>query len=117
MVSGVLDGIRVLDFGRYIAGPFCAALLGDFGAEVIRVEKLEGSEDRWTSPVGNDGTGAGYQQMNRNKLGITLDPMKPKGREIVRRLVKSGDVVVANLPLVQLKQMGLDYATLAAINP
>ena len=116
-MAGVLEGIRVLDFGRYIAGPFCAALLGDFGAEVTRVEKLEGSEDRWTSPVGADGTGAGYMQMNRNKRGMTLDPMKPKGREVVARLVKRADVVVANLPLVQLEQMGLDYDTLAAINP
>ncbi len=116
-MAAVLEGIRVLDFGRYIAGPFCAALLGDFGAEVIRVEKLDGSEDRWTSPVGQDGTGAGYMQMNRNKLGITLDPMTQKGREIVQRLVRTADVVVANLPLVQLKQMGLDYDALSAINP
>jgi len=116
-MAAVLDGIRVLDFGRYIAGPFCAALLGDFGAEVIRVEKREGSEDRFTAPVGDDGTGAGYMQMNRNKLGITLDPMTPKGREVVQKLVKTADVVVANLPLVQLKQMGLDYDSVAAINP
>jgi len=116
-MAAVLEGIRVLDFGRYIAGPFCAALLGDFGAEVIRVEKREGSEDRYTAPVGSDGTGAGYMQMNRNKLGITLDPMSDKGREIVRKLVKTADVVVANLPLVQLKQMGLDYDTLSALNP
>src|ERR1700676_1909208 len=68
-VSEVLKGIRVLDFGRYIAGPFCAALLADFGAEVIRIDKLGGSEDRWTGPVGADGTGAAYMQMNRNKLG------------------------------------------------
>jgi len=116
-MAGVLDGIRVLDFGRYIAGPFCAAMLGDFGAEVIRVEKIEGSEDRWTAPVGADGTGAGYMQMNRNKLGITLDPMTAKGREIVQKLAKTADVVVANLPLGQLKQMGLDYDTLSALNP
>jgi crotonobetainyl-CoA:carnitine CoA-transferase CaiB-like acyl-CoA transferase len=116
-MAAVLEGIRVLDFGRYIAGPYCGALLGDFGAEVIRVDKREGSEDRWTAPVGKDGTGAGYMQMNRNKLGITLDPMSAKGREIVKKLVKTADVVVANLPLVQLKQMGLDYDSLAAINP
>jgi crotonobetainyl-CoA:carnitine CoA-transferase CaiB-like acyl-CoA transferase len=116
-VTEVLKGIRVLDFGRYIAGPFCAALLADFGAEVIRIDKLGGSEDRWTGPVGADGTGAAYMQMNRNKLCITLDPLKPQGGDIVRRLVETADVVVANVPLGQLKQMRLDYETLSAINP
>ncbi len=54
---GVLDGIRVLDFGRYIAGPFCGTMLADLGAEVIRVENLEGSEDRWVTPVAEDVVG------------------------------------------------------------
>jgi crotonobetainyl-CoA:carnitine CoA-transferase CaiB-like acyl-CoA transferase len=116
-MPGVLDGIKVVDFGRYIAGPFCGALLGDLGADVVRVEKLEGSEDRWVTPVGKNGEGTTFLQMNRNKRGMTLDPMTPKGREVVQRLVKWADVVVANLPHVQLKQMGLDYDTISAINP
>lgn len=58
----VLAGIRVLDFGRYIAGPFCASLLGDFGAEVIRIEKVKGSEDRYTAPVTESGEGALFMQ-------------------------------------------------------
>src|ERR1700731_5006858 len=75
-VPGVLEGIRVLDFGRYIAGPFCAALLADFGAEVIRIERLGGGEDRPFIPVGAppEGGGAMFLAMNRNKLGMTLDP-------------------------------------------
>ena len=85
---GILDGVRVLDFGRYIAGPFCAALLGDFGAEVIRVEKIGGGEDRGVIPVGAEGDGSLYLQVNRNKLGITLDPVAPAGREVERRLVR-----------------------------
>jgi len=116
-MSGVLKDIRVLDFGRYIAGPYCGALLGDFGAEVIRIEKRDGSEDRWTAPVGEDGTGAGFLQMNRNKLSITLDPASPAGRVVVERLVRESDVVIANMPLVQLKELGLDYDTLEKINP
>src|SRR5271169_2383862 len=88
-VSGVLDGIRVLDFGRYIAGPFCAALLADLGAEVIRIERIGGGEDRGFIPVGAgpDGGGAMFLAMNRNKLGMTLDPAASKGREIVKKLV------------------------------
>lgn len=113
----VLKGYRVLDFGRYVAGPYCAALLGDFGAEVIRIEKLAGSEDRHTMPVEPGGVGALFLQMNRNKKGMTLNPMKPQGREIVRRLVATADIVVANLPANGLKAMGLDYDTLKQIKP
>ena len=116
-MAGVLAGIRVLDFGRYIAGPYCAALLAELGAEVIRVEKREGSEDRFVAPVGNDGAGALFLQMNRDKLSLTLDPMAPEGREIVRRLVCTADVVVANLPARTLAAMGLDYESLAAVKP
>jgi crotonobetainyl-CoA:carnitine CoA-transferase CaiB-like acyl-CoA transferase len=116
-MAGVLEGIRVLDFGRYIAGPFCGTMLGDLGAEVIRIEKLEGSEDRWVTPVTEDGQGAMFLQMGRNKLGLTLNPMKPAGREIVSKLVAVSDVVIANLPYEDLRKMGIDYDTLAAINP
>ena len=116
-MPGVLEGIRVLDFGRYIAGPFCGTMLGDLGAEVIRIEKREGSEDRWVTPVVEGGEGAMFLQMGRNKLGMTLDPMKPGGREIVQKLVAVSDVVIANLPYADLKRMGIDYDTIAAINP
>ncbi len=113
----VLDGIRVLDFGRYIAGPFCATLLGDFGAEVIRVESVKGSADRYTSPLTPAGDGALFMMVGRNKRGMTLAPMKPEGQEIVRALVKTADVVVANLPPPTLKAMGIDHATLKALKP
>jgi crotonobetainyl-CoA:carnitine CoA-transferase CaiB-like acyl-CoA transferase len=116
-VAGVLDGIRVLDFGRYIAGPYCATLLAEHGADVIRIEKREGSEDRFQAPVAETGEGALFLQMNRNKRGLTLDPMAPEGREVVRRLVATADVVVANLPPQTLTAMGLDYASLAAVKP
>jgi crotonobetainyl-CoA:carnitine CoA-transferase CaiB-like acyl-CoA transferase len=116
-MPGVLEGIRVLDFGRYIAGPFCGTMLGDLGAEVIRIEKLDGSEDRWVTPVVEGGEGAMFLQMGRNKLGLTLNPMKPAGREIVKKLVAVSDVVIANLPYETLQEMGIDYESLAAINP
>ena len=116
-MTGVLDGIRVLDFGRYIAGPYCAALLGEFGADVIRVEKRAGSEDRYQAPVTATGDGALFLQMNRNKRAMTLDPMTAAGREIVHKLVRTADVVVANLPPQTLTAMGLDHASLVAVKP
>jgi crotonobetainyl-CoA:carnitine CoA-transferase CaiB-like acyl-CoA transferase len=112
----LLADVRVLDFGRYIAGPYCAALLADLGAEVIRVEKTGGSEDRYLTPVA-DGAGALFLQVNRNKLGMTLDPRTAQGAEIVRKLVATADVVVANLPPQTLVQMGLDYPSLCQSKP
>ncbi len=122
-MAGVLDGLKVLDFGRYIAGPYCAALLADMGADVIRIEKRGGSEDRFVQPVipdagpGKGGEGTMFLQLNRNKRGMTLDPMCEEGRKIVAKLVTKADIVVANLPPQTLKAMGLDYATLEALNP
>ena len=116
-MSRVLEGIRVLDFGRYIAGPYCATLLGDMGADVIRIEKVDGSEDRFLSPVSENGDGAMFMQLARNKRSLTLNPMKPAGREIVKKLVATADVVVANLPPDTLKAMGLDYESLSSIKP
>ena len=116
-MSGILEGVKVLDFGRYIAGPFCGALLADYGAEVIRIERVGGSEDRYVTPVTEDGQGAMFLQLNRNKMGLTLNPTKDKGREIVRRLVENSDIVIANLPEQTLKSMGLDYDDLKLINP
>jgi len=113
----VLKGYRVLDFGRYIAGPFCGALLSDFGAEVIRVERVKGSEDRFTTPVSDDEDGSMFLQMNRNKLGFTLNPMKPEGKEIIAKLTKTADVVIANLPEKTLEAMGLDFESLSRVNP
>ena len=114
-MSEILQGIRVLDFGRYIAGPYCATLLGDMGAEVIRIEKVDGSEDRYLSPVTGNGDGALFLQLARNKQSMTLNPMKPEGREIVKKLVATADVVVANLPPDTLRAMGLDYGSLCAV--
>ena len=115
--EGILAGIKVLDFGRYIAGPFCGALLGDYGAEVIRIERVDGSEDRFVTPVTNNQEGAMFLQLNRNKIGFTVNPTKEKGREIIEKLVKESDVVIANLPEDTLFSMGLDYERLSKINP
>ncbi|MGH7345125.1 MAG: CoA transferase, partial [Candidatus Rokuibacteriota bacterium] len=114
-LEGVLTGVRVLDFGRYIAGPYCAALLGDLGADVIRIERAGGGEDRWVAPVAEDGIGAMYVVMNRNKRAMTLDPACPEGREIVKKLVATADVVVANLPPEVLRSLALDLESLRQV--
>jgi crotonobetainyl-CoA:carnitine CoA-transferase CaiB-like acyl-CoA transferase len=121
-VTSPFEGLRVIDFGRYIAGPYCAALLGDLGADVIRVEKKDGREDRTLVPLreredGSPSEGAMFLQMNRNKRSLTLDPMNLAGRDVVRRLVAEADVVVANLPAETLKAMGLDWDSVSKINP
>ena len=84
-MSEILEGVKVLDFGRYIAGPFCGALLADYGADVIRIERVNGSEDRFVTPVTEDGQGAMFLQLNRNKLGLTLNPTKEKGKELLKK--------------------------------
>jgi crotonobetainyl-CoA:carnitine CoA-transferase CaiB-like acyl-CoA transferase len=114
---GPLAGIRVVDFGRFIAGPYCAMLLADMGADVIRVDRRQGSEDRYVAPVAASGEGTLFLPLNRNKRSLTLDTSKPQSAEIIRRLAARADVVVANLPIDVLKKMGLDYEALCALKP
>ena len=113
--EGALAGIRVIDFGRYIAAPYCGMLLADMGADVIRIDRRLGSEDRYLAPITEDGEGAGFLSLNRNKRSITLDTSKRESGEIIRRLVKQADVVLANLPIDVLRKMKLDYDSLRAI--
>jgi len=116
-VRPLLAGIRILDFGRYVAGPYCATLLGYLGAEVIRIERRDGGEDRFIAPVAAGGEGAVFFQTSCNKKSMTLDPAKAGAREVIRRLVSTADVVVANLPAQQLRTFGIDYPSLCAIRP
>src|SRR5258708_632177 len=112
-----LSGIRVFDFGRFIAGPYCGMLLADMGADVIRIDRRQGSEDRYTGPVTEQGEGGAYLSLNRNKRNLTLDTSKPGASDVIRRLVRSADVVLANLPIGVLQKMGLDYKSARAIKP
>jgi crotonobetainyl-CoA:carnitine CoA-transferase CaiB-like acyl-CoA transferase len=114
--SGALAGIRVIDFGRFIAGPYCGMLLADMGADVVRVDRRQGSEDRYTGPVTEGGEGGGFLSLNRNKRSITLDTSKPASAEVIRRLTQKADVVIANLPIAVLNKMRLDYDSLRALN-
>ena len=112
-----LDGIRVLDLSRVIAGPWCGALLGDFGADVIKVEDTgEGDESR-TWPPRKDGETAAYLLFNRNKRGMTLDLKSPDGVDVIKALVQKSDVLVENFRTGTMESFGLGYDVLAEINP
>jgi crotonobetainyl-CoA:carnitine CoA-transferase CaiB-like acyl-CoA transferase len=112
-----LDGIRVLDLSRVLAGPFCGALLGDMGADVIKVEDTRGGDESRTWPPQRDGEAAAYVDNNRNKRGIAVDLKTPEGVEIMRRLVLRTDVLVENFRTGTMESFGLGYEALAEIQP
>jgi crotonobetainyl-CoA:carnitine CoA-transferase CaiB-like acyl-CoA transferase len=116
-MNRILENIKVLDFGRYIATPFCCQLLADMGAEVVRVERPEGEPDRNRGPLTSDGRSLYFITLNRNKKAITLDLTSPRGREVMGDLARWADVLVHNQPADRAREMGLDYERLGAINP
>ena len=115
-MAAILDGIRILDVTRYVAGPAATMLLADLGADVIRIEPPGGGEDRTPLPFkcGYHG-GVGFSQTGRNKRGITLNLASAKGREAFDRLLLTADIVFANLPSASVKSLGLDYERLASV--
>jgi len=117
LLQDLLKGIRVLDFGRYVAGPYCATLLAYLGADVIRIERAGGGEDRFIAPLDEADVGALFMQTGCNKRSLALDFKHPMTAEVVRRLLKTADVVVVNLPPAALKRMGLDWDTVHARSP
>lgn len=112
-----LEGVKVLDLSRVLAGPFCAAWLGDLGADVIKIEDTAGGDEARTWPPQKDGESAAYLACNRNKRGMTLDLKAPEGREVLRRLVTDADVLVENFRTGTMEGFGLGYERLSALNP
>ena len=114
-----LADIRVLDFGQFIAGPVCATLLGDLGADVIRIERTRGNADRFITPLSKQlpDIGAMYSIANRNKRSLAVEFATDDAREIINRLVQRSDVVVTNMPQRTLEKLRLDLPTLQQINP
>ncbi|MBI5841873.1 MAG: CoA transferase [Chloroflexi bacterium] len=117
MSNSALSGIRVVDFSRVLAGPYCTMLLADFGAEVIKIESLDGDETRQWGPPWLDGESAYYLSVNRNKRSITLDLKHPKGQAVARRLSEKADVLVENFKVGGMAKFGLDYESLSKVNP
>ncbi len=112
-----LQGIRVLDLSRVLAGPYCTMVLGDLGADVIKVEPPEGDETRGWGPPFAGGESAYYLCVNRNKRGMVVDLKTDEGKKILRELALQSDVFVENFRPDILKKFGLDYETLHELNP
>lgn len=112
-----LEGIRVLDLSRYIAGPFCAQALGDLGADVVKVERIDGGEEGRRVGETVEGDTLFFLSTNRNKRGVAVDFRDPEGLALVRRLALRADVVVENFRPGTMEAMGLGYEALSAENP
>ncbi len=116
--SGPLVGMKVLDMAHVMAGPTCARMLADMGADVIKIEKADGGDDtRKMLPPDIKGESAAYMMMNRNKRGVVLDLKKPAGRDALKRLAKTADVLIENYRHDTLDKLGLGYSELKKINP
>ncbi|WP_082234473.1 CaiB/BaiF CoA transferase family protein [Halobacillus massiliensis] len=118
IVLTALKGTRVLDLSRVLAGPYCSMILGDLGAEVIKVEAPGGSDDtrKWGPPF-QDGVSAYYLCANRSKKSLTVNLKTEKGREIIKKLAAESDVVLHNFKTGTMERLGLDYEVLNEINP
>ena len=122
-MSMVLEGVRVLEWGHWQQGPVAARILGDLGAEVIKIEnRVDGDPARGLARVVGASTAVYgrnclFEHHNRNKKSITLDLIKEKGREILYRLVEKSDVFIQNMRQGTAERLGLDYQTLSRYNP
>jgi crotonobetainyl-CoA:carnitine CoA-transferase CaiB-like acyl-CoA transferase len=116
MADGALGGVRVLDVTQVMAGPFCAMLLADFGADVIKVEPPSGDSTR-QMPGGRGGDSPSFNAVNRGKRGVVLNLKTPGGRGVLLRLARASDILIENYRPGVMAALGLGYADLAALNP
>jgi crotonobetainyl-CoA:carnitine CoA-transferase CaiB-like acyl-CoA transferase len=116
-VFDVLKGVRVLDFGKFVAAPFSTWLLSNMGAEVTKVEPLGGAPDREPFRMSDTVDGAGFVQLHSNKMSLCLDHSKPEGRAVLDKLLAQTDVIVLGAPESTLVHQGLDYGSITKVNP
>ena len=114
---GPLQGIRVIDLTTVMLGPFCTQILGEMGADVIKVEPPGGDIGRWTGAFKTPGMSSAYLMKGRNKRSVVLDLKKPEAKEPLKRLVESADVFVHNIRPKAAARLGIDYESIAAIKP
>ncbi|TMB91497.1 MAG: CoA transferase, partial [Chloroflexi bacterium] len=118
MTRPPLDGIRVLEVGSYIAGPFCGMQLADLGAEVIKIEPPDGGDQIRSVEPFIDGESSPFMRLNRNKRSLVVDLKSADGKEVFKKLVRSADIVVENLRPGTMGDLALDYHdVLNALNP
>jgi crotonobetainyl-CoA:carnitine CoA-transferase CaiB-like acyl-CoA transferase len=115
--AGPLDGIRILDLSSVVMGPYATQILGDLGADVIKLEPPSGDNMRAVGPMRNPGMGAIYLHLNRNKRSIVLDLKTPQGRQACLDLAKTVDVLLYNVRPQAMARLGLSYADVAKVNP
>ena len=114
---GPLEGIKVIDMTTVLMGPYATQMLGDYGADVIKVESLDGDVTRQIGPTRHPGMGPVFLNTNRSKRSICLDLKKPAGRDAVLRLIKSADVLVYNVRPQAMARLQLGYDVVSKINP
>lgn len=121
MAQGPLSGVKLVEYCSFVSGPYCTKLFADLGAEVVKVEKPEGDEARRRGPFLDDCPDSElsglFLYLNTNKLGVTLNLYSEQGREIFKKLVTEADILVEDRPPDEMKQLGLGYETLKALNP
>jgi crotonobetainyl-CoA:carnitine CoA-transferase CaiB-like acyl-CoA transferase len=117
MKSQPLHGAKVLDFTRVLAGPFATMILGDLGADILKVEPPNGDESRGWPPFMKSGDSGYFHSLNRNKQSITLNLKDPRAKEIVLKLSKDVDIVVENFTPGVVRKLGIDWDTLKLVNP
>ena len=118
-MPGPLEGVRVLDLSRIVAGPLATQILGDYGAEIIKIEQPGVGDDSraWVPPAAPDGSAAYFFAINRNKKSVTLNLKHPRGKELLKALVRVGDVVIENFKPGTMEELGLGYDELREVNP
>jgi crotonobetainyl-CoA:carnitine CoA-transferase CaiB-like acyl-CoA transferase len=118
-MGGALDDLRVVDLSRIIAGPLATQILGDYGAEVIKVEHPQGGDDsrHWAPPRAPDGQASYFFAFNRGKRSITIDLKHPRGKALIIELARRGDVLIENFKPGTMDDLGLGWSTLRAVNP
>ena len=116
-MSGPLNGVRIVDMTSVLMGPYATQILGDLGADIIKIEPPGGDTVRGIGPSRNAGMGSIFLHANRSKRSVVLDLKQAAGREALLRLAANADVLVYNVRPQAMSRLGLDYAAVAAVNP